>query len=198
MDAYNRGYNPGIAGLSDISNGSVKVGSATIYLNNQDMTAGFSDDAQAASFYALAYTVSSGVTDISPGTTVISYRGTDEPGSELVQVDFGISYFSNYRQQQILYAGQFLHQVDASNGNSSILLTGHSLGGALAGITGALNGVQSRVADNIGFFSAVNSFIDGYNQIKIYLGYSTYIAAATQYASDYNGYVYGSDPTGNT
>ena len=85
MDAYNRGYNPGISGLNDTSNGSVKVGNATVSFNLQDAGTVFSAAAQAASFYAISYTIDEAVagiapdTGIAPGTTVISYRGTDEP-----------------------------------------------------------------------------------------------------------------------
>ncbi|MGB3312950.1 MAG: hypothetical protein WBB85_00945 [Albidovulum sp.] len=59
MDAYNRGYNPGITGLSDAPGSS--VGSASIL--DVDLPQG----AAAASFYAVAYQTADGI--------VISYRG---------------------------------------------------------------------------------------------------------------------------
>ena len=68
MDAYNRGYNPGITGLSDAPN--IQIGTATI------VDAALPTGAQVASFYAAATTIGSGVTGIAAGTTVISYRGT--------------------------------------------------------------------------------------------------------------------------
>ena len=68
MDAYNRGYNPGIANLAEASNGTVQIGTATITKNLQD--AQLSNAAQAAGFYALAYEWN--------GETIISYRGTDQ------------------------------------------------------------------------------------------------------------------------
>ena len=61
MDAYNRGYNPGIEGLSDAP-GTI-IGNATILNSN------IPQGSQAASFYALSYTLG--------GETIISYRGTD-------------------------------------------------------------------------------------------------------------------------
>ncbi len=81
-DAYNRGFNAGISdgkgsanpdgsdadGLGRIGS---RVGTATVIADNN------SDDAQASSFYALAYDVGEGVTGITAGSVVISYRGTD-------------------------------------------------------------------------------------------------------------------------
>jgi hypothetical protein len=67
MDAYNRGYNPGIAGLSEASDGTVQIGTATITKNLED--AQLSNQAIAAGFYAVAYEWN--------GETIISYRGTD-------------------------------------------------------------------------------------------------------------------------
>jgi hypothetical protein len=74
LDAYNRGYNPGIAGLYDAPGAGTGIGTASIV--DVDLPTG----AQDASFYAAAYTIGSGVTGIAAGTTVISYRGTDQPG----------------------------------------------------------------------------------------------------------------------
>jgi len=73
MDAYNRGYNEGIAGLGGAG---AKVGNATI--KDVDLPTG----AQAASFYAVAYDVDGADIDGLDSTTVISYRGTDQIGSK--------------------------------------------------------------------------------------------------------------------
>jgi hypothetical protein len=66
MDAYNRGYNAGVkspnAPLNEGLTGT-QIGLATIGLRKGDL------EAQAASFFAQAYTLG--------GQTVISYRGTD-------------------------------------------------------------------------------------------------------------------------
>lgn len=53
MDAYNRGYNPRISGLSEESNGTVQIGTATITKNLRD--AQLSSESIAAGFYAVAY-----------------------------------------------------------------------------------------------------------------------------------------------
>ena len=88
MDAYNRGYNSGI--ILDDAVGA-KVGAASISKRIDDID-GFNDAAEAASFYAVAYDISgSGIAELD-GTTVISYRGTDEPGKELLFVDAPISF----------------------------------------------------------------------------------------------------------
>ncbi len=78
MDSYNRGYGAGIGettdGLGSASDGSVKIGAATVSYNLED--AGLADTAQAAGFYAIAYDVdASGVDGFDNDTTVISYRG---------------------------------------------------------------------------------------------------------------------------
>jgi hypothetical protein len=67
MDAYNRGYNPGIAGLGGENTG---IGLATVRKDSSILgqTGGTFND-QAASFFAQAYSWN--------GKTVIAYRGTD-------------------------------------------------------------------------------------------------------------------------
>lgn len=84
MDSYNRGNGAGINdggtgdtnGLGDASDGSVRIGNATITYNLQD--AGITDAAQAAGFYAVAYETQYG--------TVISCRGTDfAPAGDLAR-----------------------------------------------------------------------------------------------------------------
>ncbi|MFD0915921.1 hypothetical protein ACFQ14_05835 [Pseudahrensia aquimaris] len=68
MDSYNRGYGAGISGLDDSSDGSVKIGDATISKNIED--ASLSAEAQAAGFYAIAY-------ETEDYGTFIAYCGTD-------------------------------------------------------------------------------------------------------------------------
>lgn len=69
MDAYNRGYDAKIDGLSDEA--GTKIGNASIKLT--ELPAG----SETASFYALAYKLDAAVGGIPAGTTIISYRGTD-------------------------------------------------------------------------------------------------------------------------
>ena len=72
MDAYNRGYNPGIDGLGDAGH----IGNATV-LTRADI--GISDPQyqawQDASFYAVSYTMgANSTTGIANGTSITSYR----------------------------------------------------------------------------------------------------------------------------
>ena len=64
LDSYNRGDNPGMNFNRNSDAPGTSIGGATI-LSDDD-----TDPAQAASFYAIAYTWN--------GQTIISYRGTRE------------------------------------------------------------------------------------------------------------------------
>ncbi|MGD9851516.1 MAG: Mbeg1-like protein [Nitrospirales bacterium] len=121
MDAYNRGYNPGIVGLGGMGS---QIGTATVGIDADDPEG----VAQAAGFYAVAYQWN--------GETIISYRGTDAK-PELVTVDLPIALQDDYDEDQIQLASSFYQAVVAATGSSAnIKLTGHSLGGALAGFVG--------------------------------------------------------------
>jgi hypothetical protein len=146
MDAYSRGYHTGLDDLGDASDGSVHIGLADVSFNITD--AGIFNAAEASSFYAIAYTMGgNSTTGIANGTTIISYRGTDQPFMEFIPVDLPISYGGSYDQRQIALAQQFFNSVQ-QNGNAPdidpaiMLLTGHSLGGAAA----ALRMAQGRIS----------------------------------------------------
>jgi hypothetical protein len=145
MDSYNRGYGAGIEGLGGAGTG---IGNATI---GDDSTLRLAEGADvAAGFYAVSYT------DQTTGKVYISYRGTDNPnplqkGNDLwngwtagigysgaSQAGLAIDFY-----QQI--TGQSVYDPNASN----VLLTGHSLGGGLAGFVSALSGAQAIGFDHI-------------------------------------------------
>jgi hypothetical protein len=95
MDAYNRGFNAGID-LPDAQ--GTQIGAARINRTSEQIAE--LGDPNAASFYAVAYDISgSGIAELD-GTTVISYRGTDEPASELLFTDFPISFGGVWQQSQ--------------------------------------------------------------------------------------------------
>ena len=155
MDAYNQGYNKGI------DHGKIQIGSATINKDSQEV---FRDPnvtpetptiAQAVSFYAVAYDVPGARVDGLSDTTVISYRGTDERGSEFFGTDFPLSFAGDRRDPQIELAHKFFKSVDDATTNS-LHLTGHSLGGALAGFTGVVNDAEATLVDHIGFTRGLN------------------------------------------
>ena len=189
MDAYNRGYGAGISGLG--GSGS-KLGNATV---GQDATQLLeAGTAEAASFYAISYKLDEVVGEsgntISAGSTIISYRGTDAPLYELLFVDWPISYFGTYDKAQIVMASQYKQLVDP-NGTENLILTGHSLGGALAGFTSAMLGEEAVMVDNIGFTQALHNLIVYMNDVmsnndqayRSVLSMNTYGEAAQQLAT---------------
>lgn len=98
MDAYNRGYNPGISGLSEVSDGSVQIGTATISFNLDN--ASLTSQAIAAGFYAVAYQWE--------GETIISYRGTDSKG-ELLGTDYPIAVNDDYDEVRVFPSKRVPH-----------------------------------------------------------------------------------------
>ncbi len=134
MDSYNRGYGAGIT-LPETS----VIGNAVIL----DTPSSIDQDSWvAAGFYAAAY-------DTNSWGTVISYRGTDNVGL-LTAVGGGTDFWSGWvtgaglvqQGQQADLALRFYNTVTGndplSNTSCNATLTGHSLGGGLAGFV-ALN-----------------------------------------------------------
>lgn len=78
MDAYNRGYNPGIELHLPAATVNQHIGNATI-IRQSDFTAG--TQGYNSSFYALAYDYN--------GQTIVSYRGTDDPIGTITSSFFG-------------------------------------------------------------------------------------------------------------
>jgi hypothetical protein len=157
LDSYNRGYGQTIFGLpasesigrADIDRDSLVLGSTS---------AGRVDEA--AGFYAIAYDWN--------GETVISYRGTNFPStwtlSQIAELSNdvlgGWSMFSGIGSNtHASFARQFYE--DATNrvfkGESGlrapehVTVTGHSLGGGLAGYVGSRAAVNAVVFDPIPF-----------------------------------------------
>ncbi|MDD8024776.1 MAG: hypothetical protein PHX82_16925 [Paracoccaceae bacterium] len=157
MDAYNRGYGAGIAdgeGAEDTNGNDLdglggdgsRIGTATVF--RQDL----SEDAFDAGFYALACTAGEGVEGIAPGTTVISYRGTDKlwepsdlnPWSDAPGGDIWNSYAQGagisltsaaHLAADVFQAVTDTSETDLTTGSAT--LTGHSMGGEPVGF-GAL------------------------------------------------------------
>ena len=135
MDSYNQGYGKGI------DHGELQIGTAAV----NALPNGFDDsDWEDAGFYAVAYNYD--------GETVISYRGTNfEPFSEL-RLDIAHGWASgggDFRAEQVELATQFLASVNGTvNDLGKITLTGHSLGGGLAGLMSMLYGAEAVMFDN--------------------------------------------------
>lgn len=157
MDSYNRGYGANVGGLSQ----SGGIGTATIGINADD-PAGV---AQSAGFYAIAYNWN--------GQKVISYRGTN------FEINWSISDFLNspavrdawngwsvgggfsptgqsHLAIEFYEAATGVGSIYDSNGGTTIL-TGHSLGGGLAGYVGALGRADSVGFDHMPFLQAAQA-----------------------------------------
>lgn len=162
MDSYNRGYGAGVGGLS--SDAGTQVGTATIGLDAEDSTG----IAESAGFYAVSYDTSYG--------TVISYRGTDNPislanlnpwsdeqGGDIWNGYGSAAGSSNTNQAHL--AAEFYQAVtgtsDSDPRTGSAILTGHSLGGGLAGFIGGLYGNDAVMFDNMPFETSAND--NGYS-----------------------------------
>ena len=154
MDAYNRGYGAGLAdqqsadpdglGLSGF------VGPATILALPEGIDV---NGWQAANFYAIAYTIGGGVEGIAPGATVISYRGTDNIGADIWSGwTIGAGWIGSGTQADEALA--FYTAVtgrDWWEADNNAILTGHSLGGGLAGFVSWLSGTPGHGFDHMPF-----------------------------------------------
>ncbi len=144
MDAYNRGYNEGLVGLGGIGS---QIGNATFAVQS-DINPNSPD--VAASFYAAAYNWN--------GQTVISYRGTDDlslSADPLNGWTLGAGFSS---ASQATLARQFYESVTGQGLFDGIatgtILTGHSLGGGLAGYIASITGTEAEIFDNMPYSGA--------------------------------------------
>lgn len=158
MDSYNRGYGISITGMG--GRGS-KLGTATI---GEDATTalppgvGLTDG-----FYAISYTLGSGIQDTPTGTRVVMYRGSDSflfgategEGGDVIN-GYGVGAGSPYGPQARL-AMRFYNAVTGRapesfiNSPYNVIVSGHSLGGGLAGLVGSLTGSQMVIFDPMPF-----------------------------------------------
>lgn len=149
MDSYNRGYDPGIVGLG--GEGSL-LGTAIVKKDALQLL----DEgaAQAAGFYAVAYDWN--------GKTVISYRGTDD---FTLDPAFGWPVaIGGPGAEQGKLAASFYRSVvgDDNMFTSDALITGHSLGGGLAGLVGAVYGQKAVLFDPMAFELAADHVYENY------------------------------------
>ncbi|MBL4589096.1 MAG: hypothetical protein JKY11_03325, partial [Alphaproteobacteria bacterium] len=155
MDSYNRGYNESIILSSDVDN---YTGYAQIIFDSETLGLDGSQNRldENSSFYGIAYDLGSEIT--------ISYRGTD---SSLDSVYGYKTSVGNANSPQALLAYDFYNEVaTASNGGNPIdpltpviSLTGHSLGGGLAGLIASTYQKSADIFDNMAFeAAAVDTF----------------------------------------
>jgi VCBS repeat-containing protein len=154
MDSYNRGYGEGIK-LSDLGSIGQHLGNLII-VNESDI--GTDTTGVIAGFYAIAYQEGS--------ETIISIRGTDQTptsknpfswsSDDIIDVSNGWLVGAGQTAEQSSQAKlaiQF-YQTVAGDDNwqtANISLTGHSLGGGLAGMVAGLYGKNAVAFDSMPF-----------------------------------------------
>jgi hypothetical protein len=153
MDSYNRGYGTGLT----FKKASTQIGKAQIITFPNNVSTGW----EAAGFYALAYNMT-GVAGFTSGERVISYRGTNFDYGDSVSAFFnsplvrdalyGWTVGAGLLTSQAGLALQFYRAVVGENADrfaANVTLTGHSLGGGLAGFVGLLYGRNGVLFDNM-------------------------------------------------
>lgn len=153
IDSYNRGYNPGLQLTG------TRIGSAVIGRDSSILTEGDQRLDIDAGFYAISYDWD--------GTTVISYRGTSPQSDGTILVDVLNGYFvgaGHSTNDQAWLAAQFYQQITGTEAGdptaANAILTGHSMGGGLAGFIAALYRQEAYIYDNMTFENAAESAYD--------------------------------------
>ncbi len=153
IDSYNRGYNPGLQLTG------TRIGSAVIGRDSSILTEGDQRLDIDAGFYAISYDWD--------GTTVISYRGTSPESDGTIFVDVLNGYFVGAGQStndQAWLAAQFYQHITGTEAGdptaANAILTGHSMGGGLAGFIAALYRQEAYIYDNMTFENAAKSAYD--------------------------------------
>lgn len=200
MDSYNRGYGAGLRGLPVAAN-VTRLGNATI---RTDSTIELGSAAQSAGFYAIAYDwTHDGKTE-----RVVMYRGSDTfltpdetNGGPDTYNGWGVGMGSPYGPQARM-AMQFYNAATGrdptimENGFANVIVSGHSLGGGLAGLVGSLTGSQIVLFDPMPFDLAVHTaFNDASNQYTYTGANGVLYTNLTQEQHDFLTLVYGGQRT---
>ena len=169
MDSYNRGTNAGLRGLGRLNS---EIGTATLRAEKDDAAARLVD------FYAAQYDAST-----SAGSKqIISYRGTDNLGWDALTgwtSGLGISM-----APQAVLAEQFYTAITGKNPfelAANTVLTGHSLGGGLAGYLASMSGTEASIFDHSPYGGAAVARVilenlgrTGYDVIQLRVGVAGY------------------------
>jgi Ca2+-binding RTX toxin-like protein len=150
MDSYNRGYNAAIQIDAEyVGNAAFLVDS---FLLGVDEILGRNDEVQ--DFYAASYVIPDGENPL--GQTIISYRGTDSLGD--MNTGWGLGA-DNHRTQQADMSIDFYRLLVAEENlfNENITLTGHSLGGGLAGFVAGMYNQDAIVYNHMPYEDALQN-----------------------------------------
>ena len=149
MDSYNRGYNPGILDLPLRGQiGNARIGSLDLLGVDEAKYAEW----QSVGFYAASYHLN--------GENVLVYRGSDDRVLDVID-GYGTGIGLSFSPQAILAleAAQNLAGFSRYSANhqsmQNLVLSGHSLGGGLAGYVGGLYGSKAVLYDPMMFSAAV-------------------------------------------
>jgi hypothetical protein len=156
MDSYNRGYGVGVI----LPGNSNRIGRATIRSDSSQLI----DNEQRldipADFYAIAYDLTGAANggQFADGETVIAYRGSDYTDTEdWISSDIWQGWSNAVGFPGGGQPGLALRFYEAVTGNSAystpgnVTITGHSLGGSLAGFVSALSGSRAVLFDHLPF-----------------------------------------------
>jgi Ca2+-binding RTX toxin-like protein len=162
LDAYNQGVNP------NILNRGADIGVAKRL--NLDLPSGSTE----AGFSAVAYKLEAAVGDLAAGTIIISYRGTNDSIDPLtgwpIAVGVGAPSSPTVPGSQADLAFRFYESVTGHSvfdgPQSNVVLTGHSLGGGLAGLVASLSGTKATIFDNIPYAGAAMAIALAYDAIQ--------------------------------
>jgi hypothetical protein len=138
--------------------------SLDVYEDTSTITSGWQRIAtsdRSSGFYAAAYQKN--------GEIVIVIRGWDQlDPRDAVNIERA---YDEKPYEQIRHAQQFIDAVRAANPGAAISLTGHSLGGALAGIMAVRNGLTAETFAQIESVDAALKSMNGYEYDPIGLGF---------------------------
>ncbi|MEO7178570.1 MAG: hypothetical protein ABIW83_06985, partial [Allosphingosinicella sp.] len=144
MDAYNRAR----VSATKLAIPTNRIGNATVVSIGESAADGF---------VGVSYLLTDYIGTLGAGTTVIAYRGTDG-FADVLSAWPGI--IGDPYTAQASDAVAFYHEVKAG-APGGIIMTGHSLGGALAGLVASLAFEQAVLFANIAFELAATNTYNG-------------------------------------
>ncbi|PCH94099.1 MAG: hypothetical protein COB84_08130 [Rhodobacteraceae bacterium] len=156
LDAYHQGYERGIEHDKLQIGAAKRTGISEIRTDSAEYQDGF---------FAVSYDTEYG--------EVLSIRGTDFfTGEKARDILKGWVIGAGVVNDNVLHAANFLEQVQTDNEQGSVILTGHSLGGGLAGLMSYLFGNEAIIFDPMPYLLAADeikkAFEDTPEKIEIY------------------------------